>query len=121
MDDISRLMQNQNMNHSTVQEKEFDYRLNAWQEILPLYFAANQVNYARYRSYYVEMLKNLDQFHNGLRKLLLKKEVTAQAQEKYPCRTRGNKVQIEMLKQQVNLHNSFFFYFLRPKPCIFKR
>ena len=33
------------MIYSTVQENEFNYRLYAWQEILPLYFAANQVNY----------------------------------------------------------------------------
>ena len=55
--------------------------------MLPLYFATNQVNYARYGSYYGEMLKILDQCHPGLRKLLLKKGLTAQAQEKYPCKT----------------------------------
>ena len=92
MDDISRIMQNQNMIHSAVQENEFDYRLYVWQEILPLYFATNQVNYARHGSYYVEMLKSLGQSNNEVRKLLLKKQLTAQAQEKYPCRTGGNKV-----------------------------
>ena len=54
--------------------------------MLTLYFATNQVNYARYGSYYVEMLKNLDQFHSGLRTLLLKKGLISQNQEKYPCR-----------------------------------
>ena len=42
------LMQNQNMIHLAVQENDFDCRLFAWQEMLSLYFATNQVNYARY-------------------------------------------------------------------------
>ena len=66
------LMRNQNMIHLAVQENEFDCQLYAWQEILPLYFATNHVSHARYNSYYVEMLNNLDQSHPGLRKLLLK-------------------------------------------------
>ena len=33
------LMRNQNMIHLAVQEKDFDSRLYAWQEMLPLYFA----------------------------------------------------------------------------------
>ena len=80
------LIRNQNMIHIAVQENDFDCRLHAWQEMLPLYSAANQVNYARCGSYFVEMLKNLDQSHPSLRTLLLKKGLTAQAQEKYPCR-----------------------------------
>ena len=81
------LLQNQNMIHLAVQENKFDCRLYAWQEMLPLYFATNHVNYTRYGSYYLEMLKNLDQSHPAIRKLLLKKGWTAQAQEKNPCRT----------------------------------
>ena len=59
--------------------------------MLPSYFATNQVNYARCGSCYVDMLKNLDQPHHGLRTLLLKKGLTTQAQEKYPCRTAINR------------------------------
>ena len=59
-------MQNQNMIHLAVQENNCDCRLYALQEMLLLYFATNQVNYARYSSYYVEILKNLDQSHPGL-------------------------------------------------------
>ena len=58
--------------------------------MLPLYFATSQVNYARYGLYYVEMLKDLDQSPPGLRTLLLKKGLAAQAQAKYPCRTAVN-------------------------------
>ena len=75
------------MIHLAVQENDFDARLHAWQEMLPLCFDTSQVNYARYGSYYAEMLKNLDQSHPGLRTLILKKELTAKAQQKYPCRT----------------------------------
>ena len=75
------------MIHFAVQENDFDFRLYAWQEMLPLCFDTNQVTYARYDSYYVEMLKNLDQSHPGLKILILKKKLTAKAQQKYPCRT----------------------------------
>ena len=44
------LMRNQNMIHLAIQENDFDSRLYAWQEMLPLYFATSQVNYARYGS-----------------------------------------------------------------------
>ena len=75
------------MIHLAVKENEFACRLYAWQKMLPLYFATNQVSYAKYGSYYVKILKNLDQFHPGLRTVLLKKGLTAQAHKKYPCRT----------------------------------
>ena len=83
------LMRNENMIHLAVQENDFDSRLHVClpPSMLPSYFDTNQVNYARYGSYYVEMLKNLDQSHPGLRTLILKKELTAKAQQKYPCRT----------------------------------
>ena len=80
-------MRNENIIHFAVQENDFDFRLHAWQEMLPLRFDTNQVTYARYDSYYVEMLKNLDQSHPGLRILILKKILTAKAQQKYPYRT----------------------------------
>ena len=60
-------MQNQNMIHSAVQENEFDCRPYCMR-------GKNQVNYAKYGSYYVEMLKNLDQSRPRFRTLLLKKE-----------------------------------------------
>ena len=52
-------MRKQNMIHLAVQENEFNCRLYVWQEVLPLYFVTSKVNYARYGSYYVEMLENL--------------------------------------------------------------
>ena len=60
------LMPNLNMIHLAVQENDFCSRMYAWQEMLPLYFAISQVNYARYGSCYVEILKNLDESHPGL-------------------------------------------------------
>ena len=74
------LMLNQNMSHLAVLKNDFGFRLHVWQEMLPLHFATNQVNYARCGSFFVEMLKNLDQFHPGLR-TLLKKGLTAQARK----------------------------------------
>ena len=66
------------MIHLAVKENEFACRLYAWQKMLPLYFATNQVSYAKFGSYYVKILKNLNQFHPGLRAVLLKKGLTAQ-------------------------------------------
>ena len=113
------LMRNQNMIHLAVQENDFDSRLYVWQEMLPLYFATSQVNYARYGSYYAEMLKNLDQSHPGLRTLLLKKGLTAQAQEKYPCRTaidqRGEQSINREAKTTSKLPSFFFLLLLQKK------
>ena len=54
------LMELQQMAHTSIQTNDFDMRLYAWENILPYYFALNKVNYARYGTYYVETLKQID-------------------------------------------------------------
>ena len=105
------LMRNQNMIHIVVQENEFERRLQAWQEMLPFYFAINLVNYARYGSYYVEMLKNLDQSHPGLKALLSKQGLTAQAQERYLCRTSIDQRGEQSINRDAKTTGKFLFHF----------
>ena len=83
--------------------------------MVSLYFAKNQINYPRYGSYYVEMLKNLHQSHPGLRTILLKKGWAAQAHEKYPCRTAIDQREKRSINQDAKATGkrlSFFFLLL---------
>ena len=57
------LMECQRTAHLAVQENDFDQRLLEWKFFLPMYFALNKQNYARYASYYVGVLQNIDILH----------------------------------------------------------
>ena len=74
------------MIHLTVQENNCDLRLAAWENWLPLYFATNQFNYARYDSYYIEVLANIETLYPGLKQPLQKTGLSGQVQEMYPSR-----------------------------------
>ena len=80
------LMEAQVMAHNGVQENNTDMMIKAWQTFLPMYFAFNKVNYARYGSYYY-ILVNMEQLYPGLKKLISKEGFSVQEQEKYPLRT----------------------------------
>ena len=81
------LMKLQTIAHTAVQETNFDMRMYAWEFWIPYYFATNFFNYARYGSFYLEILRNLDQLYPGLKQMLTKYGLSVQAQEKYPHRT----------------------------------
>ena len=51
------LMKLQHQAHAAIQTNDFKMRLDAWEGVLPYYFIFNKVNYARYGSYYVQVLK----------------------------------------------------------------
>ena len=74
------LMELQQMAHTSIQANDYDTRLHAWENILPYYFALNKVNYARYGTYYVETLKQIDIRYPGLKPLLEKRGMSVQAQ-----------------------------------------
>ena len=80
-------MKYQTMAHTAVQENQFDMRIHAWEYWIPLYFATNLFNYARYGSFYLETLKTLDHLHPGLKEMLSKYGLSVQGQDKYPHRT----------------------------------
>ena len=52
--DLTRL---QHQIHTAVQTNDFDMRLEAWNKMLPYYFAFNKTNYARYGTWYVQTVK----------------------------------------------------------------
>lgn len=80
-------MQAQCMAHVGVQENNVDMIINAWLKLLPMHFALNKINYARYGSYYVYTLTNMEHLYPGLRDLIDKGGLSVQAQDSYPLRT----------------------------------
>ena len=61
--------------------------ISTWQTFIPMYFAMNKVNYARYGCYYIHTLVNMEHIYPGLRELLRKNGMSVQAQDHYPHRT----------------------------------
>ena len=80
------LMRIQHQIHIAVQTNDFEMRLNAWKEILPLYFAFNKTNYARYGTWYVQTMIEIDERYPGLKELLNTTGFSVQAQTSYPIR-----------------------------------
>ena len=76
----------QHVIHTAVQENDFDARLAAWDYFIPLYFAFNKTNFARYGSFYLETLKSTEEKYPGLKEMLKKAALSAQGQDKYPLR-----------------------------------
>ena len=70
-----------------IQENDFEKRVLGCKYFLPFYFALKYSNYARYGSYYVQVLKSIEQMYPGLKDMLKCKGLSVQAQEKYSLRT----------------------------------
>lgn len=81
------LMRLQRQYHTAVQENDFELRLASIEAFLPYYFYYNMHNYARYASYYVQVLKSIDLNQPGLKDLLLSSGLSVQSQDRYPLRT----------------------------------
>ena len=82
------MMQKQHTSiHTSIQENNFHLRWQSWKSFLPCYFALDMHNYARYGSYYVEMLNHIDGIYPGLQKVLSSNGLSVQAQSNYPLRT----------------------------------
>ena len=56
--------------HYAVNRNIFDLRLEMWEEALQACFSMNKINYARYGTYYVEQLRNLEETHPGAKEEL---------------------------------------------------
>ena len=56
-------------------------------EVLPFYLAFKIVNYARFGSYYVQTLKNMETLCPGLKDMIEKTGLSVQAQDRYPILT----------------------------------
>lgn len=81
------VMKLQHQMHTAVQTNDFDMRLDAWERMLPYYFAYNKSNYARYGCYYVQTLKQIDDRYEGLKPLLANNGFSVQGQKTHPLRT----------------------------------
>ena len=53
--------------HYAINRNDFNLRLKMWEEAIQGCFSMNKVNYARYGTYYVMQLQNLDETHPGAR------------------------------------------------------
>ena len=51
--------------HFAINTNNLPLRIDAWEYFLPLCFATNKIHYARYGTYYIQQLKNLDSRHPG--------------------------------------------------------
>ena len=82
--DLSRM---QHVIHTSIQENDFEKRVLGWKYFLPFYFALNYSNYARYGSYYAQVLESIEQMYPGLKDMLKCEGLSVQAQENYSLRT----------------------------------
>ena len=73
--------------HTAIQENNFDLRLQSIKSFIPLYFYFNMQNYARYMSFYSEILTNIDTMYSGLKPILQSTGLSVQAQDRYRLRT----------------------------------
>ena len=80
-------MRTQHKIHTAVQTNDFELRLQAWEEMLPFYFAFNKTNYARYGCWYVQTMKEIDLRYPGLKEMFKTSGISVQAQSAYPSRT----------------------------------
>ena len=82
-----------------------DMLIHSWKSFLPYYFALNKHNYARFGSYYLLSLINMENQHPGLKQLLSDKGLSVQGQSRYKLRTatdqRGEQTINKEAKQQV--------------------
>ena len=80
------LIQHQLLTRYSVQENNYNARLYCWEFFHKFYFALNRTNYARYGSFYVCVLQNIENIYPGLKTILETKELSVQAQKRYPLR-----------------------------------
>ena len=79
-------MEKQHLIHIAVHDNNFDLRTLCLKFFLPLNFSFQKVNYARYGSFYVEVLLKIEKLYLGLKGLLREKGMSVQAQEHFPLR-----------------------------------
>ena len=56
--------------HFSINTNDFDLRLKRWKDSLPLCSVTNKQNYARYGTYYITQLENIDLTHPGAKEEL---------------------------------------------------
>ena len=71
--------------YRALQKNNFFLRLFELKQLVPLAFALNKTNYARYGSYYVNCLESRDSTYLGCFEIIAVKRLSVQGQDKYPC------------------------------------
>ena len=61
--------------HFSINTNDFDLRLECWKDSLPLCFTTNKQNYAKYGTYYITQLENIDLTHPSAKKELQETEL----------------------------------------------
>ena len=81
------LMKCQHMVHIAVQENNYDLRRYGWEFMLIFYFGLNKIHYARYGTYYVKCIENIEPLYTGHRQLIEEKGLSVHGQSSYALRT----------------------------------
>ena len=76
------MMRIQQQHHTSVQENNYELKVASIESFIPYYFYYNMQNYARYASYYVQVLKCIDKTHPGLKDLLASSGLSVQSQNR---------------------------------------
>ena len=100
-----------------MQTSDFDMRLDAWDKMSPYHFAFNKKNYARYGTWYVQTMKEIDHRYPTLKELLKSTGLSVQAQTAYPVRTSIDQRSKKSIKQDAKTPGNFivflFYYHIR--------
>ena len=80
------LIRNQIQYYTAVQENDFELQVSSIEGFIPCYFYYN-VHYARYASFYVQVLKCIDKMYSGLKEILASTGISVQGQGRFPRRT----------------------------------
>ena len=51
--------------HFSLKVNNFELKIKCWEKLLPLYFMTNKIHYSRYRTFYIEQMKNLETSYPG--------------------------------------------------------
>lgn len=68
----------QTLLHSAIKENDYNRRLWCWKNCLPMFFAFNKQNYARYGAYYVQSLETMEANYPGARSLIERQGLSVQ-------------------------------------------
>ena len=75
------LYKHQQLAHLAIQENNFDLRLASWKYFLSFYLSLDKQNYARYGTFYIKVLENIEIHYPGLKDLIKEKGISIQGQE----------------------------------------
>ena len=106
------LMRLQHQIPTAVQTNKFNMRLDAWDKMPPMYFAFNKTNYARYGTWFVQTMKEIDDRYPGVKPLLQSNDLSVQAQTAYPIRISIDQRGEHSINRDAKTPGNFGFLFI---------